>query len=142
MKTIHHVFDIAAPQAEIFGALSTGEGLASWWTSEVAADTAAGGSVRFTFGDDFNPVMRIEELAAPGRVRWACVGGHDPWLDNRFDFELEATEAGTRLRFWQHYARELSDDAYGVYNFNWGYYLESLRLRCETGTGKPYRVEV
>jgi len=140
MKTIHHVFDIAAPQAEVFGALSTGEGLASWWTSEVAADTAAGGSVRFTFGDDFNPVMRIEELAAPGRVRWACVGGHDPWLDNRFDFELEATEAGTRLRFWQHYARELSDDAYGVYNFNWGYYLESLRLRCETGTGKPYQV--
>jgi hypothetical protein len=120
--------------------LSTGEGLASWWTSEVAADTVAGGSVRFTFGDDFNPVMRIEELAAPGRVRWACVGGHDPWLDNRFDFELEATGAGTRLRFWQHYARELSDDAYGVYNFNWGYYLESLRLRCEIGAGKPYRV--
>ena len=140
MKTIHHVFDIAAPQAEVFGALSTGEGLASWWTSEVAADTVAGGSVRFTFGDDFNPVMRIEELAAPARVRWACVGGHDPWLDNLFDFELEATEAGTRMRFWQHYARELSDDAYGVYNFNWGYYLESLRLRCETGTGKPYRV--
>jgi uncharacterized protein YndB with AHSA1/START domain len=140
MKTIHHVFDIAAPPAEVFGALSTGEGLASWWTSEVQADTTASGSVRFTFSDDFNPQMRIEELSAPGKVRWTCVGGHDPWLDNRFEFELEATEAGTRLRFWQHYARELSDDAYGVYNFNWGYYLESLRLRCETGIGKPYQV--
>ena len=35
--------------------------------------------------------------------------------------------------------RELSDDAYGTYNFNWGYYLESLRLLGETGTGKPFQ---
>ena len=33
----------------------------------------------------------------------------------------------TRLRFTQDYAVELSDDDYGIYNFNWGYYLESLR---------------
>jgi hypothetical protein len=44
----------------------------------------------------------------------------------------------TRLRFWQEYAVELADDYYGVYNFNWGYYLESLRLLCTTGTGKPF----
>lgn len=24
-------------------------------------------------------------------------------------------------------------------NFNWGYYLDSLRLLCETGHGKPYQ---
>ena len=29
--------------------------------------------------------------------------------------------------------------AYGIYNFNWGCYLESLRLYCETGTGKPFQ---
>jgi hypothetical protein len=44
-----------------------------------------------------------------------------------------------RLRFWQEYAVELADDYYGVYNFNWGYYLESLRLLCVTGTGKPFQ---
>jgi hypothetical protein len=36
------------------------------------------------------------------------------------------------------YAVELADDYYGVYSFNWGYYLESLRLLCATGTGKPF----
>jgi len=39
---------------------------------------------------------------------------------------------------WQD-AVELADDYYGVYNFNWGYYLESLRLLCVTGTGKPFQ---
>jgi hypothetical protein len=30
---------------------------------------------------------------------------------------------------------------HGIYNFNWGYYLESLRLLLTTGTGRPYRPE-
>jgi hypothetical protein len=49
-----------------------------------------------------------------------------------------ASTSCTTLRFWQHYATELSDDAYGTYNYNWGYYLESLRLLCESGTGHPF----
>ena len=45
-----------------------------------------------------------------------------------FRFELGDKGDGTIVRFWQDYARELSDDDYGTYNFNWCYYLESLRL--------------
>jgi predicted dithiol-disulfide oxidoreductase (DUF899 family) len=33
---------------------------------------------------------------------------------------------------------ELSDDAYGVYNFNWGYYLESLRLCARPAPGPRF----
>ena len=59
--------------------------------------------------------------------------GHD------FRFQLESRgEHGTKLRSWQEYAVELDDDYYDNYNFNWGYYLESLRLYCDMGTGKPY----
>jgi hypothetical protein len=35
----------------------------------------------------------------------------------------------------------LADDYYGVCNFNWGYHLESPRLLCVTGTGKPFQAE-
>jgi hypothetical protein len=67
------------------------------------------------------------------------VAGHDNWADNTFRFELHALDGDrVRLRFWQHYATELSDDDYGIYNFNWGYYLESLRLLCATGAGHPF----
>jgi hypothetical protein len=76
------------------------------------------------------------------QLEWKCIGGHDPWSDNTFRFQLAPLDDGrTRLRFWQDYARELSDDAFGVYNFNWGYYLESLRLLCTTGAGKPFDPE-
>ena len=114
--------------------------MAGWWSTKVTSPPAAvGARVDWTFVGDFNPVMEITELKDQALLEWKCVGGHDNWDDNTFRFELHALDDGrTRLRFWQHYATELSDDDYGVYNFNWGYYLESLRLLCATGTGKPF----
>ncbi len=70
------------------------------------------------------------------------MSGHEPWQDGEFRSQDRGTGRGkTRLRFWQEYAVELADDYYGVYNFNWGYYLESLRLLCVTGTGKPFQAD-
>ena len=83
--------------------------------------------------------MEVTSLSEGRQLDWRCVAGHSNWADNTFTFELVPTDDGrTRLRFTQDYATELSDDDYGVYNFNWGYYLESLRLLCIAGTGKPY----
>jgi uncharacterized protein YndB with AHSA1/START domain len=139
MQAIHHVFEVAAARARVYEALCTAAGLAQWWTTRVEADPRVGGLVDFTFGGDFNPAMRITALDEPTRIEWEFAGGHDPWEGSTFRFELADSGAGTKLRFWQNYGQQLSDDAYGVYNFNWGYYLESLRMLCEAGAGKPYQ---
>ncbi len=72
------------------------------------------------------------------RVEWKGVGGEQAWLDNRFIFDLGERNGMTLLTFTQDYARELDDETYGRFNFNWGYYLESLSEFCETGTGFPF----
>ena len=41
----------------------------------------------------------------------------------------------------QDYGRELDDEAYGRFNFNWGYYLQSLKEFSETGTGFPFSLK-
>jgi hypothetical protein len=71
-------------------------------------------------------------------VRWKCVGGHDNWQDNEFSFNLTDRNGETLVMFMQDYSRELSDEVYGTYNFNWGYYLNSLKQFCEKGVGTPY----
>ena len=141
MKTIHHVVDLAAGAEAVWSALTEPDRLASWWSTRVDAPPAAVGTrTVWTFDGDFNPVMETIALDAPRSVVWRCVAGHQPWQDSTFRFEVSAQDDGqTRLRFWQDYAVELADDYYGVYNFNWGFYLESLRLLCVEGTGKPYR---
>ena len=143
MKTIHHVLDIDAPADTVWHALTGSAGLAGWWSTRLRTTPAGlGARIEFTFGEDFNPVMEITALDEGKELAWRCVGGHEPWQDNDFRFQLAGTGDGrVRLRFWQHYAVELADDYYGVYNFNWGYYLESLRLLCVTGTGKPFQAE-
>ncbi len=64
----------------------------------------------------------------------------EPWgaTDNTFEFALTERNGETLLQFTQEYAQELSDETYGTYNFNWGYYLNSLKLLCETGAGTSF----
>lgn len=138
MKTILHTVDIKTTPIHVFQALTTESGLSGWWTTKVKADVRLGGVVDFTFGQTFNPDMEITALEKPRLVAWKCVGGHAPWSDNTFRFVIEPREEGCALFFHQEYARELSEEEYGRYNFNWGYYLDSLRLLVETGRGKPY----
>ena len=142
MKTIHHVLDINSSQSKLWSALTEPRGMAAWWSTKVETPQAAlGAQVHWTFAEDFNPVMEITKLVPERELHWRCVAGHDPWKDGTFRFQVDPRDDGrTRLRFWQDYAIELSDDAYGIYNFNWGYYLESLRLLCATGRGKPFGV--
>lgn len=138
MQEIIHAVTIHATPRAVYRALTTEEGVTGWWTARASVEEGVGGVIRFTFHGDFHPHMEQTELEPQRHVAWRCVGGHDNWRDNRFSFDLEARDGDTLLLFRQHYARELTDEVYGTYNFNWGYYLQSLKQLCETGTGTPF----
>ncbi len=140
MKTILHTVHIHAGPDAVYRALTTADGVRSWWTTRADLDEGVDGVIRFTFHGDFHPHMLQTELEPERVVRWKCVGGHAKWQDNTFLFLLRERDGETSLRFVQEYAQELDDDVYGTYNFNWGYYLHSLKLLCETGTGTPFEV--
>lgn len=140
MQRIHHVVDIDAPTATVWSALTTAHGLARWWSTRLSTPKAeVGAQQHWTFDGDFNPVMEITTLNEAHELVWRCIAGHDPWQDSTFRFELVGSDdSHTRVQFTQDYAVELDDGSYGIYNFNLGYYLESLRLFCTIGTGKPF----
>jgi steroid delta-isomerase-like uncharacterized protein len=138
MRFIIHSFVIKGARSRVYDAVATREGLAGWWTADVRGESKIGGTLSFRFADVFKPEMRVVDLQ-PGRlVKWTCVGGEERWRDNGFSFELSDEGQATRLMFRQEYARELDDTTYGEFNYNWGYYLTSLKSLCETGTGRPF----
>ena len=142
MKAILHVLDISGSRHDLYRALTTQDGLAGWWSTRVNAEPSVGSVIDFRFAGDFNPDMEITALDDDAEVSWRCVGGHEPWADSTFGFRIaELPDGRSRLRFRQDYATELGDDAYGTYNFNWGYYLESLRRYVVEGTGMPFHAE-
>ncbi|MBT8400696.1 MAG: SRPBCC domain-containing protein [Rhodothermia bacterium] len=138
MKTIIHFFRIHAAPEEVFQALTTSEGLAGWWSRDVRAERGVGGLVRFRFLEGFNPVMEVTAEEKDRMLGWKCVDGHDKWRDNTFSFGIRPADDEADLMFVQEYAKELSDEDYGTYNFNWGFYLGSLKKLCETGEGTPF----
>ncbi len=101
MKKIIHCFNATVPRPKVFAALTTEEGLSSWWSTKVKTDGSLGSIVEFTFLADFNPHMKIVTLDGPGLLEWKCVGGHEPWADSRFRFALKETDGGTEIMFTQ-----------------------------------------
>ena len=140
MKTIIHTVQVHASPETVYLALTTQDGVTGWWTDKATLTEGTNQSIHFTFVGDFNPHMVQTELVPFYVVSWRCVEGHPNWKDNTFRFALRDIDGETSLRFVQEYAQELDDDTYGTYNFNWGYYLNSLKLFCETGAGTPFRV--
>ena len=138
MKRIIHVVDVKAELTQVYTALTTHGGLTGWWTTDVTADTTVGGQIDFRFSTSFNAQMLITALQPGRRVEWRGIGANKEWLDNSFFFDLSERNGLTLLTFTQDYARELQDEVYGRFNFNWGYYLQSLKEFCETGTGFPF----
>jgi uncharacterized protein YndB with AHSA1/START domain len=141
MKTILHTVHIHASPAEVYRALTTEAGVTGWWTTKASLEPGEGGVIRFSFHGDFHPHMKQVRLQDAKLVEWRCVDGHLNWQENTFTFSLRPQGEETSLQFVQHYARELDDDTYGTYNFNWGYYLNSLKRLCEDGTGFPYQFQ-
>ncbi len=138
MKTIIHTVHIHAPPRAVYDALTTEAGVTAWWTTKATLHSGQGGVIEFTFVGDFNPHMKQTTLTEDTVVEWRCIGGHTNWQDNTFRFTLRPADGETSLRFVQEYAQELDDDTYGTYNFNWGYYLGSLKKLCEEGVGTPF----
>lgn len=138
MREIIHTVEVAAPTANVDRALTTQDGLSGWWTRKVRLD---GDLVRFTFEGEFNPVMRVEQHEPGKLLAWSYESGAEPWAGSTFRFDLTDRDGKTGLLFRHRYGQELPDEMYGVFNFNWAHYLESLRLLCETGTGKPFQPE-
>jgi|GEM_PF-205491 uncharacterized protein (DUF1330 family)/uncharacterized protein YndB with AHSA1/START domain len=142
MSVVHHLLEVEAPPKAVFELITTTDGLASWWTTAVEGGRAEPGAVfLFRFRGSFNPRLRVADLDVPSRLVWEGVGGHDAWGPSTISFQLDPTRGGTTVRFWHDMraGTNLNADAVAGANFNWAYYLDSLRLACETGRGKPYR---
>jgi uncharacterized protein YndB with AHSA1/START domain len=136
MKEIVHSVEIGVPVASVEEALTTEQGLSGWWTTGVSVD---GDRITFTFEEGFNPVMRVDTHEPGALVAWAPESGADPWIGSAIRFELRPQNGKTGILFRHSYGQDLPEEVFGVFNFNWAYYLESLRLLCETGSGKPFQ---
>lgn len=137
MADIRHMLLIDAPVDTVYRAITEQDGLAGWWTRQTVAAPEVGSFAEFRFGDRYTDKMRVAVLEPGRKVEWECVEGDKEWIGTRIVFDLEKQGDQALLRF-RHAGWRAETDFYASCNYQWGYYMRSLKLYCETGGGTPF----
>jgi uncharacterized protein YndB with AHSA1/START domain len=112
---IERVVEFAHPPAAVWAALTTAEGLASWFGNEAAIDLRPGGSAHMTWTHGHTADMRIERVEEPTvfGFTWHIYGLPDDDPRRTYvEFTLKPAGPGTRLTVVETGFAQLPDDAY------------------------------
>ena len=135
MPEIRHNIIIKTTSERVYEAITTQEGLANWWAKQTIAKPVIGFVNIFTFGT-FRNEMKVTMLNPNKKVEWHCINSIEEWIDTDISFDLEEKDGRTILRFVHSGWRGVTDTFAGC-NYDWGRFMTSLKLFCETGTGTP-----
>ena len=112
---IERVVEIAHPPAAVWAALTTAEGLGTWFGNQARIDLRPGGSAQLTWSGGHTADMRVERVEEPTvfGFTWPIFGlPEDDPRRTYVEFTLEPAGAGTRLTVVETGFAQLSEDAY------------------------------
>lgn len=113
---IERTVELAAPPDQVWAALTTADGLRSWFGDEVVIDLRPGGAARMTWtGKKYTADIRVERVEKPTvfGFTWKISGLPDDDPRRTYvEFTLEPGSPGTRLRVVETGFAQLPDDVY------------------------------
>jgi len=141
MPDINHRVGIKASPEKIYEALTTNEGLASWWTNDVSGAGDVGAVIEFRF-DGGGPDFAVTELVPNQLVRWKHSGNMpQPWMGTEILFELQLEAEQTFVRF-THANWQQTTDFMAHCSTKWAVFMVSLKEAVEAGHGRPFPTDV
>ncbi len=138
MGNIRHNFLIKSSTQNVYNAITTEKGLSSWWTNNTIAKPEIGFVNQFQFGPAHCKKIKVLELDHLNKVTWQLVEGDEQWIGTKIVFQLDEKEGNTFLKF-SHINWKEETEYFGICNYHWGKFLDSLKSLCETGEGQPFK---
>jgi uncharacterized protein YndB with AHSA1/START domain len=132
---LHKVGIKSSSLDDAYNALTTRDGLSSWWTKDTKGESKVGGVLEFRFGAG-GIDMKVLELHPRKSVLWQVVDGPAEWIGTRVSFELEQEGEWTIVRFKHQGWKEPVDFMHHC-STKWGVFLLSLKSLLEAGKGAP-----
>ena len=128
---IERTVEIAHPPGKVWAALTTAEGLGTWFGNQATIDLRPGGTAQVAWADGARADLRIERLEEPSvfGFTWRIYGlDEDDPRRTYVEFTLEPMDAGTRLTVVESGFAQLAEDAYRVaYGGNSEGWIRELR---------------
>src|SRR3954449_6861150 len=130
-------FDIAADRETVRRALTTEDGIRSWWSART--DGPEGGQLRVSFPDVPQPFEFSVGRSDDERVEWVT-GGFPPWWAGttiRWDVSDNPDGPGVRLLF-SHRDYDPSNPVIPIVTPAWAQIILRLKDYAETGVRRPF----
>lgn len=112
---IERTVEIAHPQRKVWAALTTAEGLGTWFGNKATIDLRPGGLAEMSWTEGHRAHLRVERVEEPSvfGFTWHIYGlpEEDP-RRTYVEFTLEPVGAGTRLTVVESGFAQLPDDAH------------------------------
>ncbi len=138
MATLYHQVWINAPAARVYEAISTAEGISSWWDKQTATETDSGLVLEHNPGPEHGVVkLKVLQMAPDKWIEWECISTHpksspaSAWTGTHFSFEITERENMAILDF-RHSGWDENSEYLGFCNFGWGVALQKLQRWCES----------
>ena len=143
MPDILHDFPVFAAAQAVFDGVSTGPGLAQWWTERSAGTPTLGAEYALWFGPEYDWVGKVTQCVPLQRFELEITKADADWKGTKVGFELSPIDGGTQVRF-HHTGWPKNNEHYRVSCYCWAMYLRILKRYLEHGEAVPYekRLEV
>lgn len=112
---IERVVELAHPPAKVWAAITTAEGLGTWFGNQATIDLRPGGPAKLTWDSGDSADLRVERVEEPKVFAFTWHIHGLPEGDPRrtyVEFTLEPVATGTRLTVIETGFAQLPDDAY------------------------------
>jgi uncharacterized protein YndB with AHSA1/START domain len=133
--------EVHADPTRVVEALTTKEGLSSFWTPDAVAEPQVGSEARFGFEGSPVPLrMRVDRIE-PNGVGWTCLGEFPHWEGTTVTWSLSPEEehGGTRVLFRQaRFPDDQPEWEFASIAFTWAGILSRLKVLADTGSAEPY----
>ena len=119
---IERTISVPQPPEKVWAAITTAEGLGTWFGQKATVDLRVGGVAQVTWDGGDSQELRIERLEPPRVLGWTWAISGLPEEDPRrtyVEFTLEPDAAGTRLTVVETGFAQLPSDLHtGAYGGN------------------------
>ena len=132
---------IAASASRVFSALTTLEGIAGWWTSQVGGGGLAGDELDLDFvGLDEHITMAVESAVSDHAVTWRCDrhSGHPEWVGTRITFQIDPAHPDGSSLSVTHLGFVPSLNCYEQCFAGWEHFMRSIKGYAENDLGMPF----
>lgn len=131
-------FEAACPPRDLMGWLTSTEGIAGWWSDEVAGSASSEGdrfSVRFPTTDVVFELV-VTEMSG-NIVEWQVPESPPWWKGTTIRFETAESEAGGTSLLFTHGGFDPEDPIIPVINPAWIRFLDNLVEVAQTNEANP-----